>query len=182
MKVAISKSANKIFYYIQESYRKDGKVSTRTVEKVGEHHELLSKGILDPKAYAEERARKLTEDLKSEIVSYNHRIDFKEQLESSSIESKEISLNIGWGYLRNIYNDFELDDFFDSISTKSKFDMNDINRYLIADRILFPRSKSASFSNKDMYFAAPQYALHDSYRFLSILSNNLDGYLNNKFE
>lgn len=177
MKVAISKSANKIFYYIQESYRKNGKVSTRTVEKVGEHYDLLSKGILDPKAYAEERAKKLTEDLKSEIVSYNQKIDFKEPLESTSVESKEISLNIGWGYLRKIYKTFELDDFFNSINTKSKFNMNDINRYLVSDRILFPRSKQASFNNKDMYFAAPKYALHDSYRFLDILSNNLDGYL-----
>ena len=48
MKLMTSKSKNKTFYYVTESFRKGDKVSSRIVLKIGEHNELLSQGIDDP--------------------------------------------------------------------------------------------------------------------------------------
>ena len=61
MKLMTSKSKNKTFYYVTESFRKGDKVSSRIVLKIGEHNELLSQGIDDPKAYALNEVKKLNE-------------------------------------------------------------------------------------------------------------------------
>ena len=64
MKLMTSKSKNKTFYYVTESFRKGDKVSSRIVLKIGEHNELLSQGIDDPKAYALNEVKKLNEEIK----------------------------------------------------------------------------------------------------------------------
>ena len=109
MKVTYNKKAKDPTYYIQESYRnKDGKSTTRTVKILGKHSALL-KMTDDPLAYAQEIAKKMTEE-KKETITYT--IDPNQK--------------VGWGeypgirrigslYLRIIFDRLQLDQFLVSI-------------------------------------------------------------------
>ena len=45
MHLSISKSKNKIFYYVIFSFRKGDKVTSKRILKIGEHYELLAQSI-----------------------------------------------------------------------------------------------------------------------------------------
>ena len=171
MKINISKSKNSLHYYITESYRENGKVKTRRIKKVGEHSQMLKDGIKDPYQYALDEAKRLTEEKAKDKLEINQTIDFSQQLESTSIESKSLLSNIGWLYLNNLYNQFELDSVFKAIPTKAKFNTNDIFKMLTIGRIMDPNSKKYTCENLEKYLNAPSFSLNDSYRSLDLIND-----------
>lgn len=109
MKVTYNKKAKDPTYYIQESYRnKDGKSTTRTVKILGKHSALL-KMTDDPLAYAQEIAKKMTEE-KKETITYT--IDPNQKVGWSEYSGIR---RIGSLYLRIIFDRLQLDQFFVSI-------------------------------------------------------------------
>ena len=174
MKLMTSKSKNKTFYYVTESFRKGDKVSSRIVLKIGEHNELLSQGIDDPKAYALNEVKKLNEEIKENKLTVSENIDFSETLDRTVINdiSKELTKNIGYIYLDNLMDSLDIDKFAKSIKTRARFDISTILRYLSFDRVINPRSKLKSYEGRHEYYGNFDFSLPDVYRCLTLIGDN----------
>lgn len=180
MRYYASTSKNATHYYVLDSYRgPDGKVKTKIVCKIGEHHALLKAGYKDPLAYVKEFVKKLNEERKKNKVEYIHNIDYSKKLEPpGKIESREASestyKNIGWLYLSKIFEGLHISDALKS-KGKQKLDLANIVRFLSFSRILEPASKKASWERKDGYLGEDfSFGLHDVYRALSALDEVSD--------
>lgn len=81
--------------------------------------------------------------------------------------------NYGYKFLEAIYDFLELENFFSNIKTDAKFSLNEIIKFLVINRILYPDSKRANYQMLDNYYANfNNFELHDIYRALTILENN----------
>ena len=112
------------------------------------------------------------------------KVDFNEKLvASSNIASKSTHLNIGYFILQKIYQDLRIKDFFATLqlSSRTTFDCDTINRFLSFARILDPKSKLGTFDRLDTYYEKPSFEYHQILRFLDVLEENYDGYLEHLF-
>jgi transposase len=160
-------------------FRNGKKTSTRNVKRIGKHSELLAISP-DPLAYAKQEVRKYNEAYKSNKAELNIKIDFDEKLSATNyVASKSTLLNIGYFVLQKIYQDLKIPDFFKDVQMDSKatFSCNDINRFLTFARILDPKSKWGTFDKLDTYFEQPSFEYQHILRFMDILEDNYDSYL-----
>jgi len=173
LKVSISKSKNTTIFYISKSIWRDGKSTTKTVEKLGTLEEVqVRAGDMDPyewaKQYAAELTRKEKEGKKEIILKYS----------TSKLISKDVqrSVNIGYLFLQDIYYNLGLDKICTSISRKYKFtyDLNSILSCLIYSRILFPASKRRTLEDARHFLEPPAFDLQHMYRGLEYLCRESD--------
>lgn len=172
MRLCISKSKNATIYYVTEGYREGKKVKTRVIEKIATHQELLNKGIKDPEKYCRDYICKLNSELKEEIITYNEKIDFKDELISESLISQSTVKNIGWLFLIQIFNKLGINEFSKKIDTRAKYDIENIIKFLSIARILKPMSKISTFKSLNRYLCSPEYNLINSYRLLEVIAEN----------
>ena len=174
MKLGISKSKNSASFYVQKSIRKkNGTVTTITVEKLGNLEEVRSKaGGKDPYVWAQEYVDELNrreyEEQKEIIVSY-----FPAKLIKKGDQK---SYNCGYLFLQKVYYSLGLDKICKTISSRHLFeyDLNDILSKLVYTRILYPSSKLASNRQAAKFIEEPSFELHDVYRALSVLAEEND--------
>ena len=172
MRLGISKSKNTINYYIIKDYTKNGKRSTKHVLRIGnveEVKELASN--MDYKEWLKEFVQKYNEEhCKKEIVTIKKN--------NKKVISKDInsSFNIGYLFLEKIYNDLKIKNICDNIQNKYQFhfNLNEILSYLVYARIIYPSSKLETFKQCQNFIEQPTFKLHDEYRALSYISNNMD--------
>ena len=118
MKVSVSKSKNATIYYLSKSVRIDGKVTTKTIEKIGSYEEIKKIcGDMDPlewaKQYAAKRSAEERASKKDILIKYSS---------SARIEKgSRRSVNIGYLFLKDIYYDLGIDSICAEISEKYKF-------------------------------------------------------------
>ena len=174
MKLTVSKSKNSASFYVQKTIRKpDGKVTTITIEKLGNLTEVTAKaGGKDPYVWAQEYVNELNrkeyDENKEILVSYSP---------SKLLKKGEQKLfNCGYLFLQKIYYQLGLDRICRDISGRHLFeyDLNDILSKLIYTRILFPSSKLASNKQAKKLIEQPSFELHDIYRSLSVLAEEND--------
>ena len=82
----------------------------------------------------------------------------------------------GYLFLQSIYYGLKMDSVCRKIKYhhKYQFDLNAILSDLIYTRILEPSSKASSFKAAGNFLETPSYELHDVYRALSILAEEMD--------
>lgn len=174
MKLTVSKSKNSASFYVQKTIRKsDGKITTVTVEKLGNLTEVTAKaGGKDPYVWAQEYVNELNrkeyDQNKEIIVSYSP---------SKLLKKDEQKLfNCGYLFLQNIYYQLGFDKICNDISSRYSFeyDLNDILSKLTYTRILFPSSKLSSNRQAAKLIEQPSFELHDIYRALSVLAEEND--------
>ena len=174
MKLTVSKSKNSASFYVQKTIRKpDGKVTTITIEKLGNLTEVTTKaGGKDPYVWAQEYVNELNrneyDENKEILVSYSP---------SKLLKKGEQKLfNCGYLFLQKIYYQLGLDKICRDISNRHLFeyDLNDILSKLIYTRILFPSSKLSSSKQAKKLIEQPSFELHDIYRSLSVLAEEND--------
>lgn len=188
MKLVYNKKAVDPFYYIQTGARIGKKVKTLTIAKLGRHSELINKGIADPLAYAKNELSKYQKQYdmskNNPESTFSITTNSKALPLSNELVPKSNLLNIGYIYLQNIYNNLKLNDFFNNISKNMNytFNANDINRFLIFDRILDPKSKLQTIKSLGNYFEQPNFSHQQTLRFMDILANNYDSYLNHLYD
>jgi len=189
MKLCYNKESKDPIYYIQKGFRNGEKTSTKNVHRIGKHSELLAIDP-DPLAYAQRQVQKYNEEYKSGKVSMSIDIDFDEKLSpTGNVASKSNLLNIGYFILQKIYQDLRINEYFSTIKPKYKatFPFNDINRFLTYARILDPRSKLGTFDRLDTYYElasfskSPSFSHQNILRFMDILEENYDGYIEHLF-
>lgn len=174
LKLTITKSKNSTCFYVQKSIRKpDGKISTVTVEKLGNLDIVRTRANgQDPfvwaKNYVEELNKMQYEEKKNILVSYapTKLINKDEQL----------SFNCGYLFLQDVYYSLGLNRICAKISKKHQFqyDLNDILSKLVYTRILYPSSKLSSYEMAKKLLEQPSYQIHDIYRALDVLVKEND--------
>lgn len=174
MKLTITKSKNSTCFYVQKTIRKpDGKITTVTVEKLGNLDAVKTRAAgEDPfvwaKNYVEELNRLQYDENKSILVSYA-----PTKLISMGDQH---SFNCGYLFLQDIYYSLGLNRICQKISKKYKFqyDLNDILSKLVYTRILAPSSKLSSYDMAKKLLEPPSYEIHDIYRALDVLIRESD--------
>jgi len=179
MKLYYDKKSTNPTYFIQMGFRNGKKTSTKNVKKIGRHSELMTH-VPDPLTYAKEQVRKYTDEYNEGKVDISMRIDFDEKLTATNnIASKSTLLNIGYFVLQKIYQELKIADFLKETQVDSKvtFNCNDINRFLTFARILDPKSKWGTFDKLDTYYGHPSFQYQHVLRFMDLIENNYDKYL-----
>ena len=143
----------------------------RTVEKIGMLSEL-EKQYDDPLAYFGRYAKELTEKARNENTA-SITIDLTEKLETGTDDTR----NVGYGILKAIYKDLELDKFWNwkTRNLRVEYSTDRIFRLLTISRALNPGSKKYTLENKGTYFEPfDGFSLDDVYHALDIISANKD--------
>ena len=184
MKLSYNRNSKNPIYYISQSIRNGKKTTSFNVCKIGKHFELLAQGIENPLEYAKNQVKKYNNSLLEEKVSYSIDINFEEKV-SPSVEntSKSLSSNIGYFYLQYFYSKLKIKNLLNDISKDRKFNfnLNDITRFLVFDRILYPKSKLATVNNLNFYYEKPEFSHQNVLRAMDVLSDNYDLFLNHLF-
>lgn len=184
MKLSYNRNSKDPIYYISQSIRNGKKTTSFNVCKIGKHSELLAQGIENPLEYAKNQVKKYNNSLLEEKVSYSIDINFEEKV-SPSVEntSKSLSSNIGYFYLQYFYSKLKIKNLLNDISKDRKFNfnLNDITRFLVFDRILYPKSKLATVNNLNFYYEKPEFSHQNVLRAMDVLSDNYDLFLNHLF-
>ena len=172
MRLGISKSKNTVNYYIIKDYTKNGKRSTKHVLRIGNLEEVKQMaGNIDYKEWLKEFVKKYNEEhCKKEIVT------IKKNTKKIIPKNINASFNVGYLFLEKIYNQLNIKNICDFISDKYKFkfDLNEILSYLVYARIIYPSSKLETFKQCQNFIKQPNFKLHDEYRALSYIAQNMD--------
>ena len=179
MKLDYSRKAKNPTYSIASSVRINGHVTTVKVAEIGKHSDLLK--ITDnPLEYAQQKVDEYNQSLKNNVVSFTAQIDLNKKLvDNDRITSAQTHKNIGYLFLQNIYKQLKLDQFFlNAVSSKKiDFNSNEINRFLTFARILDPKSKLGTYDDLQNYFEEPDIQYHQILRFMDVLTENYNSYL-----
>ena len=162
-----------IYLAIQESYydREKRQSRTRTVQSLG-YLEKLKAQYDDPVAYFTQYARELTEKNKTE-KSADIAIDLKSTMEIGTNDVR----NVGYGILKSLYKDLEIDKFWNwkTRGRKMKFSTDQITKLLTFSRALNPGSKRYTLNSSDFFFQPfDDCSLDDIYHALDIIADNKD--------
>lgn len=183
MKLCYDRRSKDPTYFIQMGIRNGKKTTTKNVKRIGKHSELLAITD-DPLTYAKQQVEEYNQEYKAGRIKLDLPVDFNEKLSfSGNTASKSTLLNVGYFVLQKIYHDLKIKDFFEKIqcSSKATFDCNTINRFLSFARILDPHSKLGTFDQLDSYYEKPSFSYQHILRFMDILSENYDSYLEHLF-
>ena len=103
MRLGISKSKNTINYYIIKDYTKNGKRSTKNIERIGNLEDVkVMAGNQDYKQWLKDYVKKYNEEhCKKEIITIKK--NNKKIIESN----KNSHFNVGYLFLKSIYNKFD---------------------------------------------------------------------------
>ena len=172
MRLKTSKSKNAVLYYIIKDFTNiKGKRTTKIFEKLGNQKQV------------EERFGK--DDTINKIKEYINELnneDKDELLKREYNPNKRIApgvkrqFNVGYLFLKKLYNQLKINDICDSIQDKYQFhfDLNEILSYLVFARIIYPSSKLETFKQCQNFIEQPTFKLHDEYRALSYIAENMD--------
>lgn len=176
MRVTTSKSKNAESFYINYAFiDKNGKSTSRIYKKLGTLKDLSEKlhtdrdGVM---AWAKEQAKIETEKYKNEMDDVVLRL-------SPSMRIKKDSprvFNCGYLFLQSICSALRFDNICRNIRNHSSFEYNleAILSDLVYARILQPSSKLSSYRYCQSLLEKPDYQLHDVYRALQVLADNMD--------
>ena len=160
------------YYSIIKDYTNiKGKRTTKIFEKLGNKEQV------------EERfGKKDTIDKIKEYIEELKKEDKNELLKREYNSNKRIALgikrqfNVGYIFLKKLYEELKIDDICKLIQEKYQFhfDLNEILSYLVFARIIYPSSKLETYKQCQNFIEQPKFKLHDEYRALSYIAENMD--------
>ena len=167
LKPITKKNVTRLYFY--ESYYKDGKVKQRMIEPIG-RLDVLEKTYDDPVAYFKKVAEERTEEKKeSKTIPISINTD-------SVLEKGEDNLkNVGYGVIKELYLELELDKFWrwKMRGRSFKYNAELIFRLLVISRVLFPGSKKETYENRGTYFEKINgFSLDDVYSALDLIDED----------
>ncbi|MGD6731506.1 MAG: IS1634 family transposase [Pleomorphochaeta sp.] len=162
----------RITMYYAESYRENGRVKQRTIEKIGfvdEFDGTEDEVIKHFKKLAKEKTKQLKEENKPIIITFepNEILPFEE-----TTESYDCLKNIGYVTLSNIFHNLGIHTFFNRKSQPLdlSYNLTSVMKLLVYGRIINPDSKRATWFTKNMYFDKMDFDLNAIYRSLSYIA------------
>ena len=171
MRLHIRTKNNYSYYSIIKDYTNlNGKRSTKIFEKLGNQNQVENRfgkdnTIQKIKEYIEE----LNSKDKNELIKL-------ELSPSKKISKGKRNFNIGYLFLKNIYSDLKIHDICNQIQEQYKFefDLNEVLSYLVFARIIYPSSKLETFKQCQNFIEQPKFKLHNEYRALNYIAENMD--------
>ncbi len=178
MRLHIRTINNYSYYSIIKDYTNiNGKRSTKIFEKLGNQNQVEDRfGKNNTIEKIKEYINELNSKDKNELV--------KLELNSSKrINKEKRNFNIGYLFLEKLYNDLKIKDICNKIQNQYKFEfnLNEVLSYLVFARIIYPSSKLETFKQCQNFIEQPTFKLHDKYRALSYIANNIDFIQENLF-
>ena len=172
MRLNIRKLNNYSYYSIIKDYTNmNGKRTTKIFEKLGNQEQVEKRfGKTDTinkiKEYIDELNNENKEELLKREYNPNKRI-------APGIKRQ---FNVGYLFLQKLYNQLKINEICKSIQDKYQFhfDLNEILSYLVYARIIYPSSKLETFKQCQNFIEQPKFKLHDEYRALSYIAENMD--------
>ena len=155
----------KIYLSFVQGYRdENGKVKQKTIEKIG-YLEDLKKEYEDPIKHFKEIASQKNNNEVTELIIKN--------LNTKILNKNEFSKNLGYIFLKKIYQELEIKNALDLKQKNLKIDyrLNDIFSLLVFSRILYPSSKKETYENRNIYFDKFIFSEDDMYHSLTYLKN-----------
>lgn len=149
------------FLSIVNGYKVNGVTKHEVIMKLG-YLDELEKEYDNPIEYFNKQAKDIESNLSFLIKNS------KLQINSSSRK------NIGYMFLKNIYNELGIDSFLKSKQKdlKVSYDLNKIFSLLVISRILYPGSKKETFEGRNRFFEPfDNFSLDDVYRSLDYFNN-----------
>lgn len=184
MKLGYNTKAIDPTYYVQMGIRNGNKTTTKNIEKIGKHSELLNITD-DPLAYAKDYVARYNEKVNNtKQAKLEIRLDFTERVKHCNIQASESTLkNVGYLYLQHLYSLLEVNKFFDQITENRKISFNPdlVNRFLTYSRILDPDSKLGSLEKLGRFYEEPDFGYQHILRTMDLLYDNFDEYISHLF-
>lgn len=172
MRLNIRKINNYSYYSIIKDYTNlDGKRTTKIFEKLGNQDQVEERfGKIDTINKIKEYINKLNNEDKEEML----RREFNPNKRISPNIKRQF--NVGYLFLKKLYNQLKLNNVCDEIQNnyKFQFDLNEILSYLVYARIIYPSSKLETFRQCQNFIEQPKFKLHDEYRALNYIAENMD--------
>ena len=172
MRLKTTKSKNATLYYVIKDFTNiKGKRTTKIFEKLGNQEQV------------EKRFGKINTINKiKEYINELNKEDKDELLKREYNPNKRITpgikrqFNVGYLFLQKLYNQLKINDICNFIQDKYQFhfDLNEILSYLVFARIIYPSSKLETFKQCQNFIEQPKFNLHDEYRALSYIAENMD--------
>lgn len=174
MRLKINKSKNSINYYaIIDIKTKDGKRSTKVYKRLGNEQEIakISNGI-PPIEWAQNQVAELNKKYKEETLPIIIRKDPSKVIDKNI----QVSFNVGYLFLQDIYYKLKLDKICNKISAQYqfKYNLNNIMSNLIYSRILFPASKLKTLELSKRFLEQPNFDYQHIERALPVICENMD--------
>ena len=173
MRLNIVRSPNATSYYVIKDIVRNGKRSSKTVEKLGTHQEVLARsGGQDPVEWAKAHIDELNRLEKEGQLEYVARYSSARQLP----KGQQRQFKGGYLFLQTLYHRLGLDQICRQIEQDSKatYSLSEVLNLLVTTRILDPSSKRSALASAETYLEKPAIALHQIYRALEVLSRNSD--------
>ena len=172
MRLKITRSKNKVHYSIIKDFTNlSGKRTTKVFENLGNQQQVENRfGTKDTLNKIKEYVVFLNNKDKEEIIK-------KEFNPNKRIgNNNKRKFNVGYLFLEKLYYQLKLNNVCSEIQNKYKFqfDLNEILSYLIYARIIYPSSKLETFKQCQNFIEQPNFKLHDEYRALSYIAQNMD--------
>lgn len=172
-KLTVTRSKNAKCFYIQTTYRKrDGRLSSKTVKKLGNETFIKENyGVDDAEAWARgelERMRQTAREEKQGLVMELH--------PDRLVTDTERIFNGGDIFIEKVLTLLGLRDICDETAGRHRFRF-DLGCYLtrmVCSRILHPGSKLADFINGRRFIERSDLKLENFYRSLDVLGEEMD--------
>lgn len=172
-KLNITRSKNAKCFYVQTSYRKkDGRVTTKNVMRLGnENHIKETYGVDDAEAWA----RAYVEELRRKEKEGEHGI-MLELHADKRIGSADRLYNGGDIYIEKTASKLNLRNICAGISERHsfKFDLYDYLRRMVGCRILNPGSKLSDFLSGNRFLEHKELKLENFYRSLDVIGDEMN--------
>lgn len=176
-RIKTSTSKNSKSYSIIEDYNRNGKRTTRVIERIGNYNKIAllanTEGI-DVDTWLKNYLNNFL--IKHGISNTNEKVIIEKN--SNKLIPKNVTnkFNVGYLFLKDIYYSLKLNLIVKSIAKdyKFEFDLNEILSNLVFSRIIYPSSKLKTYELSQKFIETPKYNLENIYRGLTYLNNNLD--------
>lgn len=155
--------------YVYKSFRdENGKSTSKCVERLGRYDDL-KKVHDDPIAWAKAYIEELNKKEITEVSVTYHTNRYIEKNTDRLFDG-------GYLFLQKTFCELGLDKICKNISGRYgfKYDLTDILSVLVCGRILFPKSKAATFEDSKHQLESHNFDLQDIYRSLEVLAKEKD--------
>ena len=173
MRVKITRSKNCEHYSIIYDININGKRTSKVFENIGNYDKLkLRAGDQDPLVWLNDYVAQLNKKHRNDSLP----VIIKKNPSRLIDKNVQLSFNIGYLFLQDLYYKLGLNDICNSITDRYqfKFDLNDILSKLIYSRILFPASKLKTLELSKKFLEQPSFEYQHIERALPVLCKEND--------
>lgn len=176
-RIKTTTSANSKSYSIIEDYKRNGKRTTRVIDKIGNYNMVSEKAKEENISVKEWLDNYLKKFLENRGISKEVKeVIIKKNANKLIPKNERFKFNVGYLFLKDIYYSLKINKIINEISKKYKFkfDLNEVFECLVYSRIIYPSSKLRTYELSKNFIETPKCYLENIYRGLSYLNKDFD--------